>query len=154
MMRSQQVVPRRQLVDLDGIPPLPEPVGPVGRREARQDHDGDPVRDGVPVRELRPEDRERLQNVAHQEGLADVLPEPAVVDGTGVPQDPAAGQPEASVEPAARDDIVVVAWCRWMDDGGNQRHGGTDGRGAGKSVRARQHCATTRNAPSTKNREP
>mmetsp|Transcript_27821 Transcript_27821/g.59479 ORF Transcript_27821/g.59479 Transcript_27821/m.59479 type:complete len:202 (-) Transcript_27821:66-671(-) len=94
------------------MPPPPEPVGSVGGREGRQQEDGDPVDHRVPVGELRPQDGNRLEGITHQEGLADVLPEPAVVDGTGVPEYPAAGQPEAAVESKRFVHRVVVAATR------------------------------------------
>jgi hypothetical protein len=70
----------------------------IGHGKARQQRNSDPVSEGVPIGELRPEDRECLERITHQEGLANVFPKAAVVDGPGVPQNPAAGQSEAAVE--------------------------------------------------------
>jgi hypothetical protein len=52
----------------------------------------------VPVRELSPEYRDRLQRVADKEGLANVPPEEPVVDASNVPQDPPKRKPQATVQ--------------------------------------------------------
>lgn len=70
----------------------------IGGPQRRQEKNGDPIDDCVPVGELRPHNGQGLQDVTDKEGLANVLSKTTVVNGPDVPEYPSAGQSQASIE--------------------------------------------------------